>query len=583
MPTKKMGFTILKQKSIMKIKCTLLLGLICFATNLLAQSNEDLIKTYKETCKKYANNADTLFHYSALFLKLEDSTAQYEGHFAKAYAFRNTMVIDSALSNFQEALKFAQQDDLKSRAIRMSVITATNAGKNDLALSFCQEMFDLARDISDSLLLAHSYNQRGIIYKEMGNLEHAIEDYIKASRIYETIKTPEIVNTYTNIAIAYNILGQDTIALDWFKTAYKNAKKYEIPGLEIRATNNLANHFKTLKDYDSSEAYYNQLLKREDELNLFYKTLLYQSLSELSVYKTDYNKARTYLNLVKPLILSGTNVERKIQIHSQSAKLENALENYNKSLIQLDSAIFIAKQYKLPNRLFPLYLRKAEIHKTLEQYRPATDYYQLYTSLRDSLQNLQDMEIIQESIAKYELDRREQAMKNFIAKEKGLKSNLLMISLVSFLLLITSFIIYRRYTSTKAKHKTTLELANQRTSELDKLKKQLKQQNTNHKIRLKTNKIVNCNDLVYIKSDGHYLEYYLENRKAPIIERQTFSNVITQLKTCGFVRVHRSYVINTQKVESVNTFTLQLQQSVEIPFSRTYRNKLKEENHPLLS
>lgn len=566
-------------------KCTsiLVVFFVWFSANLNAQNNRELINQYKEICKKYANNADTLFHYSGLFLKLEDSTAQYEAHFAKAYAFRNTMAIDSALVNFQKALKFAQQDDSKSRAIRMSVITAINAGKNDLALSYSDDMFELARASKDSLLLAHSYNQRGIIYKEKGNLENAIEDYIEASRIYERIDNPGLINAKTNIAIAYNILGQDSVALDWFETAYKDAVSYNISDLEIRTTNNLANHYKTLKDYDSSEVYFNKLLAKENQLNTFYKTLLYQNLSELSLYNQDFDTSTEYLKLAKPLILSGSNVERKIQIYSQSSKLANALENYNKSLEQLDSAIFIAKQYKLPNRLFPLYLRKAEIHKTLEQFRPAAEYYQLYTNIRDSLQNLQEMEVIQESIAKYELDSREQAMKDFIAKEKNLKSNLIIISLVSVLLLIGTFIIYRRYKSTKAKHKATLELASQKTSELDKLKQQLKQQNSGKKIRLKTNTIINCNDLVYIKSEGHYLEYYLENRNTPIIERQTFSKIITELKSCGFVRVHRSYVINTQKVESVNTDVLLLHKSVKIPFSRTYRNKLKEENHPILS
>jgi tetratricopeptide (TPR) repeat protein len=464
----------------------------------------------------------------------------------------------------------------------MSVITAINAGKNDLALSYSNDMFKLARATKDSLLLAHSYNQRGIIYKEKGDLENAIDDYVEASRIYDNIKNPGLVNAHTNIAIAYNILGQDTMALKWFKTAYKQAENYEVPSLEIRATNNLANHFKTLKQYDSSEVYFNKLLAKENQLYTFYKTLLYQNLSELALYDKDFDTSMEYLKLAKPLILSGSNVERKIQIYSQSSKLEDALENYNKSLEQLDSAIFIAKQYQLPNRLFPLYLRKAEIHKTLEDYQPAAEYYQLYTSLRDSLQNLQEMEVIQESIAQYELDSREQAMKDFIEREQGLKSNLYIIGGISLLLLISTLIIYKRYQTTKSKHQKSKELIDQKSSELENLKSQLKQENMHKKIRLKTNTIINCNDLVYIKSDGHYLEYYLENRNTPIIERQTFNNVISVLRACGFVRVHRSYVINTQKVESISTNVLQLSHSIKIPFSRTYKQKLRQQNHPLL-
>ena len=565
-----------------KVCLPIFLFLNISVSNLFSQNHTELINQYRETCKKYASNADTLFHYSALFLKLDDSVAQYEGYFAKAYAFRNNMVVDSALANFQNALKFANQKDLKSRAIRMSLITAVNSGKNDLALSYAEQMFELANRSKDSLLLAHSYNQRGIIYKENGDLVKAIEDYVSASRIYKNIKNPGIVNAHTNIAIAYNILGQDTVALKWFKKAYKDAKIYKIPSLDIRATNNLANHFKTLKEYDSSEIYFNQLLEKEGQLNNFYKTLLYQNLSELAIHNDELTQAKEYLSIAKPLVLEGTNVERKIQIYSMSAKLKNALKDYDNNIVQLDSAIDLARQYKLPYRLFPLYLRKAEIHKSLEQYQPATLNYELYTNLRDSLQHIQEIGVIQESVAKYELDSREKDMKAFIEREKGLKSNLYIIGGVSVLLLISTFIIYRRYKSTRTKHQSSQKLAEQKTSELQKLQYQLKQQNIHKKIKLKNNKIINCNDLVYVKSNGHYLEYYLENREAPLIERQKFSNIITNLKDCGFIRVHRSYVINTQKVEAVDTDLLQLHQAVKVPFSRTYKQKLKAQNHPLL-
>ncbi|RRO24324.1 LytTR family transcriptional regulator DNA-binding domain-containing protein [Flavobacteriaceae bacterium 14752] len=558
-----------------------LLFLIGFQLN--AQTNVELIKTYKQRCQKNSNNADSLFYYSKLLLKIEDSTAQYEGYFAKAYAFRNNMIVDSALVNFQNALKLADQKNLKSRAIRMSLITAVNGGKNDLALGYAEQMFELANYSNDTLLLAHAFNQRGIIYKEKGNLELAIEDYTKASRIYKNIKNPGIVNAHTNIAIAYDILGQDTIALKWFRETYKEAKAYKIPRIEIRATNNLANHFKTLKQYDSSEVYYNQLLIKEDQLNRFYKTLLYQSLSELSVYNEEFDKARKYLDLVKPLIINGTNIERKIQIYSVASKLENALKQYDKSLVQIDSAILLAKQFKLPNRLYPLYLRKAEIHKTLKQFLPATKCYERYTALRDSLQNVQEIQVIQESIAKYELESREKEMKTFIESEKRLKSNLFMIGFISIILLLGAIVFYWRYKVTKSKHKVAEKLVKANTSKLEKLQKQLKSQNVDKKIKLKNNQIINCSDLLYVKSDGHYLNFYVEDRKIPIVIREKLSEILHQLNDCGFLRIHRSYIINTQKIKAVNYDNIVLKQKREVPFSRTYRNKLKNQGHPILS
>jgi len=566
---------------VLKYFILFLLFFIGFQLN--SQTDTELIKIYKQRCQKNSTNADSLFYYSKLLLKIEDSTAQYEGYFAKAYAFRNNMIVDSALVNFQNALKLADQKNLKSRAIRMSLITAVNAGKNNMALTYAEQMFELANKNNDTLLLAHAFNQRGIIYKEKGNLELAIEDYTKASRIYKNIKNPGIVNAHTNIAIAYDILGQDTIALKWFRETYKEAKAYKIPRIEIRATNNLANHFKTLKQYDSSEVYYNQLLIKEDQLNRFYKTLLYQSLTELSVYNEEFDKARIYLDLAKPLIINGTNIERKIQIYSVASKLENALKQYDKSLIQIDSAILLAKQFKLPNRLYPLYLRKAEIHKTLKQYQPATQCYERYTTLRDSLQNIQEMKVIQESVAKYELDSREQEMKSFIESNHRLESNFVIIGVISIILLLGAFVFYWRYKVTKSKHKVAEKLVKANTSKLEKLQKQLKSQNVDKKIKLKNNQIVNCSELLFVKSDGHYLNFYVEDRKTPIVIRQKLSEILHQLNDCGFIKVHRSYIINTQKIKVVNYDNIALKEKHEVPFSRTYRKKLKTQGHPILS
>jgi tetratricopeptide (TPR) repeat protein len=566
-------------------KCTsiLVVFFVWFSANLNAQNNRELINQYKEICKKYANNADTLFHYSGLFLKLEDSTAQYEAHFAKAYAFRNTMAIDSALVNFQKALEFANQTNLKSRAIRMSLITAVNAGKNDMGLGYAEQMFELANKNNDSLLLAHAFNQRGIIYKEKGNLELAIDDYIEASRLYEALKNPGLVNAYTNVAIAYDILGQDTISLGWFQKAYKDAQIHQIDRLEIRATNNLANHYKTLKEYDSSQVYYNQLLLKENKLNKFYKTLLYQSLSELSIYSKDLNQARKYLDLAKPLIINGSNVEQKIQIYSVASKLENALEQYDESLVQIDSAIFLAEQSKLPNRLFPLYLRKAEIHKSLEQYQPATQYYERYTTLRDSLQNVQEMKVIQESVAKYELDSREQQIKDFIENKRRLESNFVIIGIISMILLLGAFVLYWRYKVTKSKHEVAEKLVTANTTQLEKLQKQLESQNIHTKIKLKNNHFIDTNELLYVESYGHYLKYHIENRQTPIVERQKLNTILEKLQDYGFIRVHRSYIINTQKVKAVKSDRIVLKKTLEVPFSRTYKQKLKKINHPIVS
>ncbi len=566
-----------------KAGIVLILILSLTGTHIHSQNDIELIDKYKKKCRENSNNADSLFYYSTLLLKIKDSSAQYEGYFAKAYAYRNNLKTDSAIVNFQKALEFAKLKQSKSRAIRMSLITAINDGKNDLALNYADQMFKLAHENNDSLLLAHAYNQRGIIFKEKGDLELAIKDYVNSSLIYENLKNPGIVNAHTNIAIAYDIIGQDSVSLKWFKKAYQEANTYQVTGLKIRATNNIANHYKTLKQYDSSRVYYNKLLKIEDELNTYYKTLLYQSLSELSIYDKDFNKARKYLNLAKPLIVKGTNIERKIQIYSVSSKLESAVKSYDKSIIQLDSAILLAQNFKLPNRLFPLYLRKAEIHKNLEQYQSAIEYYEKYNAIKDSLEQYKELSVIQENIAKYELKSREKTLKTYIENEKQLKSNLFIVGSISFVLLLGTIIFYWRYRVAKTKQKTIEKNIKSSNDKLEKLQQKLTSQKLDRNIKLKNNQLINCDELLFIKSDGHYLSIHIENRKTPIVIRQKLSELLSQLKDFEFIRVHRSYIVNTQKIVHIKYDALVIKPDIEIPFSRTYRLKLKENNHPVFS
>ena len=121
---------------VMKKKYLFSICFFCISIQFYSQSNNELIERYKQACRENARNTDSLFFYSKLLLKINDPSAQYEGFFAKAYAHRSNMQIDSATVSFQRTLEFATDKTSRSRAIRMSLITAANAGDNERALTF---------------------------------------------------------------------------------------------------------------------------------------------------------------------------------------------------------------------------------------------------------------------------------------------------------------------------------------------------------------------------------------------------------------------------------------------------------------
>ena len=56
-----------------------------------------------------------------------------------------------------------------------------------------------------------------------------------------------------------------------------------------------------------------------------------------------------------------------------------------------------------------------------------------------------------------------------------------------------------------------------------------------------------------------------------------------ELEEQGFLQVHRSFVVNLEKVKAVHTAQVLLDDGKTIPLSRTYKQMLREERHPLFA
>lgn len=87
-----------------------------------------------------------------------------------------------------------------------------------------------------------------------------------------------------------------------------------------------------------------------------------------------------------------------------------------------------------------------------------------------------------------------------------------------------------------------------------------------HKIRL--------SDILYIKSDSEYVNFFFENSK--IMVYQSLKSLEDTLPESQFMRVHRSYIVNKQKVESLKDKDIIIHKE-RIPVSATYFERVKKE------
>ncbi len=60
-------------------------------------------------------------------------------------------------------------------------------------------------------------------------------------------------------------------------------------------------------------------------------------------------------------------------------------------------------------------------------------------------------------------------------------------------------------------------------------------------------------NIIYIKSDRHYLYYYLQNHDKPIKIRGSINAIESCLEEYDFARIHRSIIINLKFILSIDT------------------------------
>ncbi|HEX2936717.1 MAG TPA: LytTR family DNA-binding domain-containing protein [Bacteroidales bacterium] len=79
---------------------------------------------------------------------------------------------------------------------------------------------------------------------------------------------------------------------------------------------------------------------------------------------------------------------------------------------------------------------------------------------------------------------------------------------------------------------------------------------------------INVSDILYIQGMNEYLRIVTDEKK--IMTRQTFKSIEELLPKDNFIRVHKSYLVAIDKVESIERNRIKIQKML-IPISETYK------------
>ncbi|MCI4668590.1 MAG: LytTR family DNA-binding domain-containing protein [Bacteroidia bacterium] len=82
---------------------------------------------------------------------------------------------------------------------------------------------------------------------------------------------------------------------------------------------------------------------------------------------------------------------------------------------------------------------------------------------------------------------------------------------------------------------------------------------------------IELEDLLYIKSDADYTELYTEEKK--YLSSEPLRNWVQNIGNEQFVRVHKSYIVNTSKIEKISGNQIYLIKGGVIPIGRVYKEE----------
>ena len=437
----------------------------------LIQHQQEFLSTQNDSSIWYGNEALNTLKNS------DDNSTKAEVLYHMGMAYDLKGEFDKALSIYERALKILEggENHRIVGEIYNEIGTVQRYSANfDAALEAHLKALEECRNLNDSSGIAKSLNNIGLVYRNAGDINKAMGYYKKALAIRLAMdENWGISETLNNIGSAFWYLKNYSRALGYYQKALALKKKYNLRGIE-GAFNNIGNVYRAEGNYSEAKKYYELSLKKSIESkNVKMKCITMKNIGVLSFNKGEYQKALDYLN----------------------------------------TAYKIAGEIKLNRIVTEILFVKSEVYEKIDKPFEALRYYKQYNAFRDSFYSTMHTRKVNEYVAKYELDKKENEI-NILKLASQKNTNLfLMFALVALSLII--FFLYRRYkinTNINAKliqqknlitqSKQELELVNrelvrERNNALssDKLKSEFLAQ-VSHEIRSPINTILNYTSLI---------------------------------------------------------------------------------------
>lgn len=465
-------------------------SLLCYHLNKkIEEENNHLIwikdnNQLKTIAAKNLKNNNTPFKNT--FLKYYSIALLNEGAF-----YNYTDKYQKAINCYKKSFAIAERINFYEQCASnlQNIGTAFDyLGKIDSSLVYFEKALHFAQKSKNKTTIAYVLTDLGHVYNLKGNTTLAIENNLKALKIFEEVNDIEgIERTYLALGRIFDNQKEYPKAIVYYQKGLKIATDNQLYNRQSILLNSLANSNFHLKNYEEARKFAQKSLSISNKNNFeTAKAMSLKHLGEIALKETNLNQAENYLKQSAELFskLNVKNNLARVQINLGMIYLFK--KNYTQAMIEANKGFQIAKSSNYPAEKKDAAELLSKIHQHYGDYKTAFDYQTLAKNIGDSIFYDENKNIALKSEFKFETEKKEAKIKQLSQAKKitelenqRQKNTLYLLIFGIFSVLITSFLLFKRYKTNKQNElfKSEIEKSNAEKkateSELKALKSQM--------------------------------------------------------------------------------------------------------------
>ena len=387
---------------------------------------------------------------------------------------------EKSFDYYQQALSLSKK--IKNNRLILSSLNDIGVcyielNKMDSAVATFELAIPVAKELNDTLRVARITANIGNVYLHKKDPAKAIEYYLQSAKIWETCADQNrLAALFSNISWLFTEQKEYDKAIEYGNKAYALATKLNDGYSAVNALLNLSGAYNDLSQFDRQFKVLQQALplamKGEDieQINTVYDNLggYYYQQKQYKESLANYLESYRYAQQM-------SNQYHLCEVCKKLARIYHQLREPSKALHFIIQSEELAGQVGDRADLKEIYLARAEIEHDAGDYKAASDYYAKALTLTDSIFKVSTSEKVAEVEAKYQNEKKQQAILQ-LEKDKQIQSlSLRQKSTLNYILIgslaaamVLGFLGYRNFRHRQQLSRQQHELQQQRIRELEK-------------------------------------------------------------------------------------------------------------------